>query len=82
VTALGERIPGARLIKNGPPNGFGRAINCGLQYMSGDAAVIMMADESDDRRDVVRYWNALNEGWHEVFGSRFMKGVASSVVHG
>ena len=74
VTALGERIPGARLIKNGPPNGFGRAINCGLQHMSGDAAVIMMADESDDCRDVVRYWNALNEGWDAVFGSRFMKG--------
>ena len=74
VTALGERIPGASLIKNGPPNGFGRAINCGLQHMNGDAAVIMMADESDDCRDVVRYWNALNEGWDAVFGSRFMKG--------
>src|ERR1019366_6363200 len=74
VTALGERIPGARLIKNGPPHGFGRAINCGLQHMSGDAAVIMMADESDDCRDVVRYWNALNDGWDAVFGSRFMKG--------
>jgi dolichol-phosphate mannosyltransferase len=74
VAALGERIPGARLIKNGPPHGFGRAVNCGLQHMSGDAAVIMMADESDDCRDVVRYWNVLNEGWDAVFGSRFMKG--------
>jgi dolichol-phosphate mannosyltransferase len=74
VTALGERIPGARLIKNGTPHGFGRAIICGLQHMSGDAVVIMMADESDDCRDVVRYWNALNEGWDAVFGSRFMKG--------
>jgi len=74
VTALGERIPGVRLIKNGPPHGFGRAIICGLQHMSGDAAVIMMADESDDCRDVVRYWNALNEGWDAVFGSRFVKG--------
>ena len=34
----------------------------------------MMADESDDCRDVVRYWNKLNEGWDAVFGSRFMKG--------
>ena len=69
-----ERIPEARLVKNGPPHGFGRAITCGLQQMSGDAVVIMMADESDDCRDVVRYWNALNEGWDAVFGSRFMKG--------
>jgi dolichol-phosphate mannosyltransferase len=74
VTALGERIPEARLIKNGPPHGFGRAIACGVQRMRGDAVVIMMADESDDCRDVVRYWNALNEGWDAVFGSRFMKG--------
>jgi dolichol-phosphate mannosyltransferase len=74
VTALGERIPEARLVKNGPPHGFGRAIAYGLQRMSGDAVVIMMADESDDCRDVVRYWNALNEGWDAVFGSRFMKG--------
>jgi dolichol-phosphate mannosyltransferase len=34
----------------------------------------MMADASDDARDVVRYWNTLNEGYDCVFGSRFMKG--------
>ncbi len=62
------------LVINGPPHGFGRAINCGLQRMSGDAVVIMMADESDDCRDVVRYWHVLNQGWDAVFGSRFMKG--------
>ena len=39
----------------------------------GDAVVIMMADESDDCRDVVRYWQALNEVG-TVFGSRFMRG--------
>ena len=42
--------------------------------MNGDAVVIMMADESDDCRDVVRYWNRLNEGYDCVFGSRFIKG--------
>ncbi len=42
--------------------------------MEGDAAVVMMADESDDCRDVVRYWKTLNEGYDAVFGSRFMKG--------
>jgi dolichol-phosphate mannosyltransferase len=33
-----------------------------------------MADESDDCRDVVRYWQLLNEGWDAVFGSRFIRG--------
>jgi dolichol-phosphate mannosyltransferase len=42
--------------------------------MSGDAAVIMMADESDDCRDVVSYWRVLNEGYDAVFGSRFIRG--------
>ena len=74
VAGLSERIPETRLVNNGPPHGFGRAIACGLQRMSGDAVVIMMADESDDCRDVVRYWNTLNDGWDAVFGSRFMKG--------
>jgi dolichol-phosphate mannosyltransferase len=74
VTLLGERIPEALLVKNGPPHGFGRAIERGLRSMSGDAVVIMMADESDDCRDVVRYWNTLNQGWDAVFGSRFMRG--------
>jgi dolichol-phosphate mannosyltransferase len=74
VESLSERVPEARLIRKGTPHGFGRAIAYGLQQMSGDAAVIMMADESDDCRDVVRYWMKLNEGWDAVFGSRFMKG--------
>ena len=47
---------------------------CGFERMHGDAVVIMMADESDDSRDVVRYWELLIEGWDCVFGSRFVKG--------
>ena len=74
MTSLGERMPEARLVKNGPPFGFGRAIAKGLQQMRGDAVVIMMADESDDCRDVVRYFLKLEEGWYAVFGSRFMRG--------
>ena len=33
-----------------------------LIRVHGDAVVMMMADESDDCRDVVRYWELLNEG--------------------
>jgi dolichol-phosphate mannosyltransferase len=61
-------------VKNEGMHGFGRAIIKGIDSASGGAVVIMMADESDDCRDVVRYWNQLNEGWDCVFGSRFMKG--------
>ena len=61
-------------VQNPGPHGFGRAITRGLDAMTGDAAVIFMADESDDCRDVVRYWEKLNEGYDCVFGSRFIKG--------
>jgi dolichol-phosphate mannosyltransferase len=69
-----ERIPELMPVKNPGPHGFGRAIQSGLAAFTGDAVVIMMADESDDCRDVVRYWHALEAGWDCVFGSRFMKG--------
>jgi len=71
---VAREIPALRPLQNQSEPGFGRAITWGLQEMRGDAAVIMMADESDDCRDVVRYWEKLNEGWDCVFGSRFMKG--------
>ena len=69
-----KRIPELKPVLNAGEHGFGRAIICGLDHMSGDAVVIMMADESDDCRDVVRYWELLNEGWDAVFGSRFLRG--------
>lgn len=68
------KFPELRPVQNTGPHGFGRAIICGLDAMAGDAVVIFMADESDDCRDVVRYWDKLNEGYDCVFGSRFMKG--------
>jgi dolichol-phosphate mannosyltransferase len=71
---LRTRIPNLNPTQNPGPHGFGRAVACGLSAMSGDAVVIMMADESDDCRDVVRYWQKLNEGYDCVFGSRFIKG--------
>ena len=71
---LRNRLPVLAPVRNPGPHGFGRAIGFGLQHMTGDAVVIMMADESDDCRDVVRYWRILNEGWECVFGSRFIPG--------
>ena len=68
------RVPTLRPVKNPAPHGFGRAVAHGFAHMTGDAAVVMMADESDDCRDVVRYWEKLNEGYDCVFGSRFMRG--------
>jgi dolichol-phosphate mannosyltransferase len=71
---VAKEFPQLRPVQNTGEGGFGRAIVFGLDQMRGDAVVIMMADESDDPRDVVRYWKGLNEGYECVFGSRFIKG--------
>lgn len=71
---LRTRIAELKPIQKKEPHGFGRAVIRGLDHVSGDAVVIMMADESDDCRDVVRYWQELNNGFDCVFGSRFIKG--------
>jgi dolichol-phosphate mannosyltransferase len=74
LNEVAAEVPELRPVQNPGLHGFGRAIICGLDRIKGDAAVIMMADESDDCRDVVRYWDKLNEGFDCVFGSRFIKG--------
>ena len=74
LSGLTQTIPQLVPLKNTGPHGFGRAVVHGLDHASGDGLVIMMADESDDCRDVVRYWRVLNEGYDCVFGSRFMRG--------
>jgi len=71
---LQHRVPSLKPVQNPGLHGFGRAVICGLNAMQGDGVVIMMADESDDCRDVVRYWTELNKGFDCVFGSRFIKG--------
>ncbi|MDX1992177.1 MAG: glycosyltransferase family 2 protein [bacterium] len=65
-----ERI---RVIKNTGRNGFGRAVSFGLNYFTGDAVVIYMADMSDSPADVVQYYAILRDEADCAFGSRFMR---------
>jgi dolichol-phosphate mannosyltransferase len=74
LQGLTANIPELHPIQNLGLHGFGRAVICGLNAAQGDAMVIMMADESDDCRDVVAYWEKMCEGYDAVFGSRFVKG--------
>jgi dolichol-phosphate mannosyltransferase len=74
INEMKNRIPVVKPVQSPPPHGFGRAIIAGLDKMQGDAVVLMMADESDDCRDVVHYWETLQQGYECVFGSRFIKG--------
>ena len=70
---MAEGIP-IRLINRKPPGGFGRASRSCFDHFKGDVVVIVMADLSDDPKDIVRYYHKINEGYDAIFGSRFMKG--------
>lgn len=74
LNRLKDKIPEVLAIRNDGAHGFGRALVRGIEGSTGDAVTIMMADESDDCRDVVRYWKKLGEGYDAVFGSRFIPG--------
>ena len=74
LQSLKARVPSLHPVQNTGEHGFGRAVTCGIDHSTGDAVAVMMADESDDCRDLVRYWELLNEGWDAVFGSRFVRG--------
>ena len=63
-----------RVVTNEPPHGFGFAVRKGLDSFEGDAVVLVMADGSDDPRDVVLYYRVLQAGYDCAFGSRFMPG--------
>jgi dolichol-phosphate mannosyltransferase len=76
LTSMQAETPELKPAQNLGEHGFGRAIVYGINHSAGDAVVILMADASDDPRDVVKYWNILNSGYHAVFGSRFIKGGA------
>lgn len=63
-----------KVFDNKFPAGFGHAIKFGLENYTGDYVVICMGDDSDDPKDVIKYYYKLKEGYDCVFGSRFIKG--------
>ena len=74
VAAVAAAHPRVRCVANRGPHGFGFAVRAGLDAFTGDAVAIVMADGSDDPRDVVLYFRVLEAGYDCAFGSRFMPG--------
>jgi dolichol-phosphate mannosyltransferase len=74
VEGVGARDARVRCISNDGAHGFGHAVRTGLEHYGGDAVAIVMADGSDDPRDLVLYLRVLEAGYDCAFGSRFMPG--------
>jgi dolichol-phosphate mannosyltransferase len=56
------------------PRGFGFTVRAGLDVFRGDVVAIVMADGSDDPKDLIRYLAVIQEGFDCAFGSRFIRG--------
>jgi len=78
VARLAEEDERVRCVRSKYRPGFGFAVRTGLDQFTGDAVAIVMADSSDDPRDLVAYYHLLDEGYECAFGSRFVHG---SQVH-
>ncbi len=73
---LALQVPTLRASVNPGPAGYGFAVRHGLDVYAGDAVAVVMADASDDPRDIVTYFRKLEEGFDCAFGSRFVDGAA------
>jgi dolichol-phosphate mannosyltransferase len=74
VDVLAGEFPQVRCVSSPHGGGFGLTVRAGLEHFEGDAVAIVMADGSDDPRDLVRYHQVLEQGYDCAFGSRFMSG--------
>jgi dolichol-phosphate mannosyltransferase len=63
-----------RLIHNVGKHGFGYAVRRGLDAFTGEAVVVVMADDSDDPEDIVSYYYILRDRADCAFGSRWIPG--------
>lgn len=73
VAALARQNPRVRGLRSHYANGFGFAVRAGLDVFEGDAVAVVMGDGSDDPRDLLRYFDLIEQGYDCAFGSRFMK---------
>ncbi len=74
LDALSGELPNVRWIRSPYSGGYGFAVRAGLEQIEGDAVAIMMADGSDDPRDLLIYHQVLERGYDCAFGSRFVPG--------
>ena len=61
-------------VFNNLKKGLGGAINLGIKKAIGEYAAIMMADQSDDINDLIKYNNLIQSSEYDaILGSRFTK---------
>jgi dolichol-phosphate mannosyltransferase len=73
VAAMQPPCPSVRLVHNTLGKGVLNAIKAGFQTSRGDVTVVMMADRSDEPRDVAAMARLVRAGADVVAGSRYVR---------
>ena len=74
VAAMRPPCPNVRLVHNTLGRGVLNALKAGFKASGGDVIIVMMADRSDEPRDVGPMARLVRNGADVVAGSRYMRG--------
>jgi glycosyltransferase involved in cell wall biosynthesis len=74
IAAMDPPCPNVRLVHNTLGKGVLNAMKAGFMASQGDVVVVMMADRSDEPRDVPAMARLIRDGHDVVAGSRYMRG--------
>ena len=74
VAAMQPPCTAVRLVHNTLGRGVLNALKAGFQASRGDVVVVMMADRSDEPRDVAALTRLVRDGADVAAGSRYMRG--------
>jgi glycosyltransferase involved in cell wall biosynthesis len=74
VAAMQPPCPSVRLVHNTLGRGVLNALKAGFKASRGDVVIVMMADRSDEPRDVAAMARLVHGGADVVAGSRYVRG--------
>lgn len=74
IAAMTPVCPNVRLVHNTLGKGVLNALKAGFRASRGDVVIVMMADRSDEPRDICSMAALIRQGADVVAGSRYVKG--------
>lgn len=72
ITTLASKNKNIQILLNTSAKGFGNSIIEGIKKAKGEFICFVMADQSDDPKDIIRYYNTIiSDSYDCVFGDRW-----------
>jgi dolichol-phosphate mannosyltransferase len=72
IKVLSSSNSNVHIYLNQSAKGFGNSIKEGIKRAKGEFICFVMADQSDDPQDIIKYYNLMNSGLYDcIFGDRW-----------